>query len=194
MEPFREKGESLTSKSHRLSGGPSASAKKSHKGDAHQRGRSAFEELSESDSRWNSGSRALTDRPPLHPFSRHERSRPRCASTKEHHKEPGVEEPRPTNSIRSLQQCGARLSSDSRPSFGLAPSQALVHRRMIVGPSSISATNESLKDAVKIKNRATLLQIRLRCSRLSERTDSQIVRHFFRTHLRFSCPFFLEAR
>jgi hypothetical protein len=158
----------------RTSGGPSSiSVKKSRKGsgagEAHQRGSNAFERKQQRDSKWNLGSGALTDRPPLQPFSRHEIREARCPSTQEHHKNPSLEEPRPVDSIRSLQQCGASLSSDYRSSFDMAPSQALAHRRAIVGPSSVSALNESLNDAVKMKNRATstLFETRLKSRRLS---------------------------
>jgi hypothetical protein len=54
----------------------SVSVKESHKdpgvvGDAHERRSSATKWLQQSDSKWNSGSGTLTDRPPLQPFSRH---------------------------------------------------------------------------------------------------------------------------
>jgi hypothetical protein len=56
-------------------GSSSVSAKESHKdpgvGDTHQRRSSASKWLQQSDSKWNSGSGTLTDRPPLPPFSRH---------------------------------------------------------------------------------------------------------------------------
>jgi hypothetical protein len=151
----------------RMNGGPSHfSAKKSHKdigtGEAHQRGRSAFERLQQSDSKWNSDSWALADRLPLH-----EKIEAKCASTKENHKEPSVEEPIPVDSIRSLQQCGARLSSDYRASFDMAPSKALARRRKNVESSSVSAINGDLIDAVKMENRATLLETRLESRRLS---------------------------
>jgi hypothetical protein len=59
-----------------MSGGPSSvSVKQSHKdqgvGDANQRRSSASKWLQQSDSKWNSGSGTLADRPPLLPFSRH---------------------------------------------------------------------------------------------------------------------------
>jgi hypothetical protein len=60
-----------------MSGGSSSvSVKESHKdpgvvGDAHERRSSATKWLQQSDSKWNSGSGTLTDRPPLQPFSRH---------------------------------------------------------------------------------------------------------------------------
>lgn len=141
----------------RMNGEPSHfSAKKSRKGtgtrEADQRGSSAFERLQQSDSKWNSDSGALTDR--------------LRASTKDYHKETCGGDI-PVDSIRSLQQCGARLSSEYRASFDMAPSKALARRRKIEGSSNVAGIKESLSDAVKMESRATLLESRLKSRRLS---------------------------
>jgi hypothetical protein len=61
---------------HQKSGGScSVSLKESHKnlvvGEGHRRGSRVFERLQQSESKWNSGSGALADRPPSQPFNRH---------------------------------------------------------------------------------------------------------------------------
>jgi hypothetical protein len=66
---------------HQMSGGSSSvSLKERHKklvtGEVQQRGSHNFERLQQSESKWNSGSEALVDQPPLQPVSRHEISGP----------------------------------------------------------------------------------------------------------------------
>jgi hypothetical protein len=112
----------------RMSGETSSvSVSESHKdpevGEAHHRG---SKRLLQSDSKWNSGCGALTDRPPLQHIIRHEKSNASCASTKEYHKDPLLKERRPESSIRSLQPSDdSRWSSGSRATFDMAPFQAL---------------------------------------------------------------------
>jgi hypothetical protein len=147
----------------------SVSVKESHKdpgaSKAHQRRSSTFKRFQQSDSKWNSGSGTLTDRPPLQPLRRHGISESKCAITKEYHKDPRVEKIRRGSSIRSKQQCGSRWSSGYRARFDMAPSQAHARGRMIVKPSGVSAANESLNDGVQMmKNRPTLFDTRLRSS------------------------------
>jgi hypothetical protein len=161
---------------------------------AHQRESCTFGRRKESsNSRWNSGSGTLTDRPPLQPISCHEISQAKCASPKKHQKELGVEEPRPADPIRSLQKCATRFSLDYRSSFGMTPSHSPAHRRIIVGPSTFSAVNESLNDADKMKNRPKLLENRFQYSQLYDTIYSQIVRHLIGRPVRISCPFSLAA-
>jgi hypothetical protein len=97
---------------HKMSGEPSSvSLKESHK------------DPGAGDSKWNSGSGVLTDRPPLLPFIRHGISEASCASTQEYHNDPKLEEPRLESSIRRLhQRDGSRWSSGS---FDMAPFHAL---------------------------------------------------------------------
>lgn len=97
----------------RMSRDPSSvSAKKSHKdpdvGEDHRRGSRVLERLQQSDSKWDSGSGALTDRPPLKPFIRH----------------PRLEEPRLEN-WRLQQSDDSRWSSGYRATFDITPFQAL---------------------------------------------------------------------
>ena len=110
----------------RMSGGPSSvSPRESHKypglGEAPQRGSSssAFESLQQKDYKWNSGSGALTDRPPSQSFICHK------ISGKEYHKQPSLEEPRSESSIRLQQSDDSRWSSGSRATFDMAPFKAL---------------------------------------------------------------------
>jgi hypothetical protein len=98
---------------HRIRGEPRhISVKESYKdlgaGEAHQRGSSALKR--QSDSKWNSGSGALTDRPPLQPFIRHGISEASCASTKEYHTDPSDD---------------SRWSSGYPSNFDMSPFQAL---------------------------------------------------------------------
>jgi hypothetical protein len=115
----------------RISGEPiHVAAKERYKdadaGEAHQRGSSALKRLQQTDSKWNSGSGALTDRPPLRPFIRHGIIVASCASTKEYHKDPLLEELRAESSIKRLQQSDAsRWSSGYPSSFDMSPFQAL---------------------------------------------------------------------
>jgi hypothetical protein len=115
----------------RMSGGPSSvSPRESHRnpgvGEAPQRGSSAFESLQQRDYKWNLGSGALNDRPPSQPFICHRISGVNCASTKEYHTEPILEEPRSESSIRRPRQSDdSRWSSGSRATFDMAPFQAL---------------------------------------------------------------------
>jgi hypothetical protein len=122
---------------HEMSGGPSSIAVKENLKDpgadgAHEQGNSAFERLQQSDSKWSSGSGALTDRPPLQPFCRHGISGANCASTKESHEDPSLEEPRRGTFIRRHQQSDAsRWSSGYRATFDIAPSRAFAHRQAV---------------------------------------------------------------
>jgi hypothetical protein len=102
------------------------SYKEAGAGEAHQRGSRAQKRLEQTDSKWNSGSGALTDRPPLQPFIRHGIREASCASTKEYHKDPLLEELRPESSIKRLQQSDdSRWSSGYPSSFDMSPFQAL---------------------------------------------------------------------
>jgi hypothetical protein len=119
----------------RISGEPRlVSVKESYKdagaGDAPQRGSSALKRLQQGDFKWNSGSGALADRPPLQPFICHKISEASCASTKEYHNDPIMEKPRPESPIRRLQQSDdsiddSRWSSGYPSSFDISPFQAL---------------------------------------------------------------------
>jgi hypothetical protein len=114
----------------RMSGGPSrVSMKESRKhpgaGKPPQGGSSAFEMLQQRDSKWNSSSGAVTDRPPSQPFICHRICGANIASTKDCHEDSNLEKPRPKSSIRSLQQSDdSRWSSGSRATFDMAPFQA----------------------------------------------------------------------
>jgi hypothetical protein len=145
---------------------------------AHQRASSALKRFEQSDSKWKSGSRALTDRPPLQPLRRRGISESKCASTREFYKDPNVEEVRRGSSIRSNQLCGSRWNSGCRARFDIAPSQAHARGRMIVKPSSVSVANESLNDGVQVKNRPALFDTtcRLRLRRLSGTLQSSLFR------------------
>jgi hypothetical protein len=99
-------------------------------GEAHQRGSSALKGFQKCDSKWNSGSGALTDRPPLQPFIRHGISEASCTSTKEYHKDPILEELRPESFIERLQLSDdslddSRWSSGYPSSFDMSPFEAL---------------------------------------------------------------------
>jgi hypothetical protein len=172
---------------HQMNGSlSSVSVKKSQMdlaaGEAHQRGSKAFERLQQSDFKWNSGSGALTDRPPLHPLSHNGKSGSSCASTKDYHKDQHLEELRRECTIRRLQQSNdSRWSSGCLASFDMAPSQVLARLRMIVGPSSVSAVNESLNDAVEIKNCATFVERRRRRMRLSGSSHRSSIFRFARS-------------
>jgi hypothetical protein len=95
-------------------------------GEAHHLGRFDLKRLQQSDSKWSSGSGALTDRPPLQPFIRHGISEASRASAKGYQGDPILEEPRPESSIKRLQQSNdSRWSSGYRSSFDLSPFEAL---------------------------------------------------------------------
>jgi hypothetical protein len=100
-------------------------------GEAHQRGSSALKRLQQSDSKWNSGSGALSDKPPLQPFIHHGISDASSASMSEYHKDLILEEPRPESSIKRLQQSdNSRWSSGYPSSFDMSPFQALAGRSL----------------------------------------------------------------
>ena len=80
--------------------------------------------LQHSSSKWTSGSKVITDSPPLQPLSRRE------------------------SAFGKRQQSGPRWSSGSLPSFDTASSQSLVRHRMIVSSSVVSA----LKHSATMKN------------------------------------------
>jgi hypothetical protein len=124
----------------RMSGGPSrVSVQESRTqlgvGKPPQGGRSASERLRQRDSKWNSSSRPVTDRPPSQPFICRKQSTVGSASTKESHEDPNLKKPRPESSVRNLQQSGdSRWSSGSRATFDIAP----FHSRWSSGSRSMS--------------------------------------------------------
>jgi hypothetical protein len=120
----------------------SVSVKESHKdpgaGEAHHLGRFALKRLS--DSKWSSGSGALTDRPPLQPFIHHGISEASRASTKGYQEDPILEEPRPESN-------DSRWSSGYRSSFDLSPFEALAGSSMrSLDQSDDSSWSSSYRD------------------------------------------------
>jgi hypothetical protein len=111
----------------RMSGGPSrVSIQESRTqlgvGKPPQRGRSAFERLQPRDSKWNSSSGAVTDRPPSQPFIRQKQSGSDSAPTKVYHEDPNLKKPRPETSVKNLQQSDdSRWSSGSLATIDIAP-------------------------------------------------------------------------
>jgi hypothetical protein len=106
-------------------------------------------------SRWSSKKTPfVVDRPPSQPLShrRQMNERPISGSAvKEIHQHmyPGTGNSRARRSaVRTLQQSGSRWSSGSQAAFDTASPKALVRRRMIVRPSSVSA----LKHSAAMKN------------------------------------------
>jgi hypothetical protein len=98
-------------------------------------------------SRWNSSSRIIVDRSPSQLLScrRMGRGPSSAVSVKESHHED-------RSTVGRLQDSDSRWSSGDRAAFDTSPSQPLARRRMVLGPSRVSAFKESLEHTVEMKN------------------------------------------